>query len=134
MRESRLVDLSVLLCVLTVVTLGCAQEELSDVGLQELSQHEFISNPPPTMLLLDVRTSAEYDAGHIPNAVNIAHDELAMRLSDLGPGKDASIVVYCESGRRAGLAAETLVDAGHSSVFHLMGDMSEWRAHGRPVE
>jgi rhodanese-related sulfurtransferase len=82
-------------------------------------------------LVLDVRTPAEYQAGHVPGAVLVPHTELGARLADLGdPGK---VIVYCESGRRAAQAIAILRDAGWSPV-HLSGDMSGWRAAGLPSE
>jgi rhodanese-related sulfurtransferase len=85
-------------------------------------------------LLLDVRTPAEYAAGHIPGAVNIPHDQAADRLEELRPYQDREIVLYCKSGRRAGIAADALAQAGFSRLRHLAGDMPGWGAAGLPVE
>ncbi len=85
-------------------------------------------------LLLDVRTPDEYAAGHVPGAINIPHDQLATRLGELGAAKDREIVVYCESGRRAGWALETLTGAGFGTLRHLDGDMKGWRSAGLPTE
>ena len=84
-------------------------------------------------LVLDVRTQAEYDAGHVPGAVLIPHDQLAQRLAELGDAKDAEIVVHCQSGRRAGMAEEVLRDAGFSRVTDLEGHWQAWQAGGYPV-
>jgi rhodanese-related sulfurtransferase len=43
-------------------------------------------------------------------------------------------VLYCRSGRRAGIAADTLSAAGYKRLFHLEGDMEAWTAQARPVE
>jgi rhodanese-related sulfurtransferase len=85
-------------------------------------------------LVLDVRSEKEYARGHVPDAVNIPHDQLAARLSEIGSSSEQPIVLYCESGRRAGMAAATLREAGFSSVHHLTGDMSAWRNAGLPTE
>lgn len=68
-------------------------------------------------LLVDVRTPQEYQAGHIPGAVNISHDQMKARLGELGPDKDRQIVLYCRSGRRTGIAKGVLADAGFTNVF-----------------
>ena len=82
-------------------------------------------------LVLDVRSPEEYASGHVPGAVNIPYAELPDRISELG-GPSAEVVVYCESGRRAGVAEEVLRQAGFSRVLHLEGDMGAWREQGLP--
>lgn len=88
------------------------------------------SSPPGARpLVLDVRGEDEFAAGHVPGALNIPHDRLAERLSDLGRlagGGDREVVVYCRSGRRAALALETLKNAGFRRLAHLQGDYPGW--------
>ncbi len=68
--------------------------------------------------VVDVRTPEEFASGHVPGAVNVPYDEIAGRLSEVGP-KDAPVIVYCRSGRRSGIAAEELKKAGYTKVFDL---------------
>ena len=84
-------------------------------------------------LLLDVRTPAEYAAGHLPGARLIPHDQLAQRLTELAATQDQEVIVYCRSGRRAAQAIDTLTRAGFSHVAHLQGDYQRWSAEGRRV-
>jgi rhodanese-related sulfurtransferase len=81
--------------------------------------------------VLDVRTPQEYAEGHVPGAVNVPYDQLASRLADIP--KDKDVVLYCKSGRRAGIAAETLTANGYTRLSHLEGDMPAWIEKGRPV-
>lgn len=74
--------------------------------------------------LVDVRTPAEFAAGHIPGAVNIPVQELDARMAELEP-KSSALVVYCRSGNRSGNAARRLKSAGFSAVSDL-GPMSRW--------
>ena len=85
-------------------------------------------------LILDVRSAQEYAGAHIPDAVNIPHDELAGRLHELAIAKSDEVVVHCESGRRAGLAEAVLVEAGYTDVRDLAGHMRAWRAAAHPTE
>jgi rhodanese-related sulfurtransferase len=103
-------------------------------GVRLISQDTLLGEPPDGVVILDVRTEAEYASGHVPDAVNIPHDELAARLAELGAETSAPIVVYCERGGRATAAEGVLLDAGYANVLHLEGDMSAWRASGRPTE
>jgi rhodanese-related sulfurtransferase len=101
--------------------------------VQEISAEELLSSPPTDAVLLDVRSAREFASGHVPHAVNISHDELAERLSEVGASKSDPVIVYCESGKRAGMAANVLLDAGYTDVWHLSGDMAQWREAGRPT-
>jgi rhodanese-related sulfurtransferase len=82
--------------------------------------------------VLDVRSPEEYAAGHVPGAVNIPYDQIASRLAEVP--KDKDVVLYCKSGRRAGIAAEVLANQGYTRLQHLEGDIVAWMEKGRPVE
>lgn len=84
------------------------------------------------LFVLDVRTAGEFASGHVPGAVNIPVDGLAERLMDVP--KDKDLVIYCQSGRRAAIAAKTLADNGYTRLSHLEGDIAAWKANGRPLE
>jgi rhodanese-related sulfurtransferase len=64
--------------------------------------------------LLDVRTSQEFDGGHIPGAVNVPLDDLRSRLGELP--RDDEIAVYCQVGQRGYLATRILRQAGFDAV------------------
>jgi phage shock protein E len=94
--------------------------------LERQSQHD------ASLFVLDVRTPEEYAAGHVPGAVNIPYDQIASQLAAIP--KDKDVVLYCHSGRRAGLAAEVLEANGYTKLEHLQGDMQAWLKDGRPVD
>ena len=84
--------------------------------------------------LIDVRSPAEFEAGHIPGAVNVPLDRLRDQLDDLCPLlRDQDVVLVCRSGQRAGRAQEVLTGAGlgHSEV--LAGGIADWERAGGPV-
>ena len=132
MTMARLV--SFLVVAISVMALGCGGTDAGAPAVTEISQQEFLSSPPAGALILDVRTPAEFSSGHVPNAVNIPHDELASRLVELDFEMDQPIVVYCKSGRRAGMAASVLLEGGYTDILHLEGDMTAWNANGLPTE
>jgi rhodanese-related sulfurtransferase len=88
----------------------------------------------PDLVVLDVRTPAEFAAGHVPGARNVSHDQLAAKLGELSSFKDKQVVLYCRSGRRTALAVQTLRDAGFTRLLHLRGDYLAWEAEHQPVE
>jgi rhodanese-related sulfurtransferase len=85
-------------------------------------------------IVLDVRRAEEFAAGRVPGARNLPHDRIVADATALGVPKDAEIVVYCQSGRRANMALESLQKAGYTRLAHLEGDFPGWQSQGRPVE
>ena len=116
------------------VTLASAV--VCNAGTPTISQEDLLkkieSGEAP--LILDVRTPGEYRSGHVPQAINIPHSELASRLAELAGAKDREVVTYCERGPRAGFAESVLQEAGFSAVRHLVGDMYAWRRRGLAIE
>jgi phage shock protein E len=86
------------------------------------------------VVVLDVRTAAEFAAGHVPGALNVSHDELPARLGELAALRDKPVVLYCRSGRRTQIAEGALRQAGFTKLLHLEGDWLAWEAQKRPVE
>ncbi len=82
--------------------------------------------------LVDVRNSSEYAAGHLAGAVHLPLGRLAERLDELPRGR--TLVVHCQSGMRASVAASLLAARGFDDVRHLVGDYAGWTRAGRPVE
>ena len=76
-------------------------------------------------VILDARTQAEYDEGHIPGAILIPHDTVATAAEDALPDKDQLILVYCRSGNRSKQASQTLVDLGYTNVVEF-GGINSW--------
>lgn len=76
-------------------------------------------------IILDVRTEEEYNEGHIPDSILIPYTELEEKASSLLPDKSATILVYCRSGRRSNIAAETLFDLGYKNIYDF-GGIIDW--------
>jgi rhodanese-related sulfurtransferase len=89
---------------------------------------------PGGPVLIDVRSREEYAEGHIPGAINIPYDRITDRLEDLQQFEERGIVLYCRTGRRAGIAESALLEAGFENLRDLDGHMVEWLEAGLPVE
>ena len=76
-------------------------------------------------IILDTRTQAEYEEGHIPGAILIPHDEILEKAEGILTDKDQLILLYCRSGRRSKLAAEDLVKLGYTNIKEFGGIM-DW--------
>jgi rhodanese-related sulfurtransferase len=84
-------------------------------------------------LLLDVRASQEYEAGHIIEARNLPAAELGAKAETLKKYKEKPVIVYCESGAASGAAARTLRDGGFNKVVTLRGGLQSWRQDNLPL-
>lgn len=80
--------------------------------------------------LVDVRTPEEFDAVHIPGAVNVPMDQAPHRMSEFSVG--APVVLVCHSGTRASLTCETL-QSKFPNLLVLRGGTVGWKQAGLPV-
>jgi rhodanese-related sulfurtransferase len=84
-------------------------------------------------LLIDVRTQAEFDAGHILDARHVPQDQVANSAESLKKYKDKVVIACCESGMRSGAAARVLQAQGFGKVVNLKGGLQAWRAENLPL-
>ncbi len=73
------------------------------------------------MVILDVRTQAEFDAGHIAGAILKPNETISDQRPHLLSDLDAEILVYCRSGNRSEQAANKLIDIGYTNVYDFGG-------------
>ncbi len=86
-------------------------------------------------VLVDVRETDEFAAGHLPGAVHISRGMLEFKFSGtpaLQP-RDIKIVLYCKTSGRAALGAVALHDMGYLNVQSIAGGFDAWAAAGKPV-
>lgn len=70
-------------------------------------------------VVIDVRTQAEWDAGHLDGAILIPYDQITDRIGAVVKDKSQTIYVHCRTGRRAQVAKETLERLGYTNVVNL---------------
>ncbi|QMT31732.1 rhodanese-like domain-containing protein [Alysiella filiformis] len=76
-------------------------------------------NANKKVVLIDVRTADEFKDGHLADATNIPHDQIAQRIAETGADKDSEIHLYCRSGNRSEQALQTLKGMGFTNVKNL---------------
>jgi rhodanese-related sulfurtransferase len=122
----------VALLLASLATVGALAAEPALVPISQEALLERQQKGDETTYVLDVRSPEEYASGHVPGAVNIPYDQIATRIAEVP--KDKDVVLYCKSGRRAGIAAEVLAGQGYDRLQHLEGDIVAWVNQGRPIE
>ncbi len=86
-------------------------------------------------ILIDVRSEEEHAMGFIPGTdLNIDFREIKARHREIGARLEDHVVVYCQSGHRSNIAAETLADLGYRHVYNLTGSMDAWMAAGFTIQ
>lgn len=76
--------------------------------------------------LIDVRSPAEFKAGHIPKSVNIPITSIENEIENEVPQKDSTVVLYCASGTRSLAVARYMKSLGYTDVKNL-GGISKWK-------
>ena len=84
--------------------------------------------------LLDVRTPAEFETGHIPGSYNVPLDTLRVHREELSRHLDEDVVLVCRSGNRAEQAEKALAEVGLPGLRVLDGGLVGWEASGAPVK
>jgi rhodanese-related sulfurtransferase len=120
-----------LLAVLATLLVGCTSDPsaVTTVDAQEFVQ---VAAEPQTTVI-DVRTPQEYASGHLVGAVNVDVEDpgFAATIKTLDP--EQAYAVYCRSGRRSALAADTMAAAGFTQVTNLSGGLVDLQAAGGQV-
>jgi rhodanese-related sulfurtransferase len=111
--------------------------ERKAIQFQNLSSEEFCKHITPNVILLDVRSPAEFNGhsrretyGHFKNAININIDELEKRIAELEKYKDLEILVYCSHSVRSPRASMILTEHGFKNVKNMAGGVSTLKVKG----
>lgn len=127
------------LAIITVATVfaGCTQKtnteqtEATQVNIgtyYQIPQDEAkrIMDEESDYIIVDAREQSEYDEGHIKGAIVIPYTEIEQKAEEMLPDKDQLILVYCRSGRRSKIAAQSLANMGYTNVKEF-GGIIDWQ-------
>ena len=110
---------------------GDAQAGVRVVPVNEAA--DVFENQPEGLVILDVRTPEEFDAGHLEGAtlIDFYEPDFADRIADLD--RDTPYLLYCRSGNRSGSAAELMEELGFTDVTDVDGGINAWVDASQPV-
>ena len=119
--------LPILLAMLVLTACGQKKENNQEAVYMNITAQEAkqIMDTQEDYIILDTRTQAEYDEGHIPGAIVISHEEIKEKAESVLKDKNQLILVYCRSGRRSKLASEDLVELGYTNIKEF-GGILDW--------
>jgi rhodanese-related sulfurtransferase len=111
-----------------------APKPVKTIGMEEY--RKIVENPGPA-LIVDVREPQEYAAGHVPGAINIPRGVIESQIwNHVGSAEKADverpIVLQCQSGKRATLAAQTLGELGFTQTSAVIMNLDDWKKAGNP--
>lgn len=118
---------------------GAAYEAVEHI---ECSKLEEMRNDGQELIILDVREESEYNAGHIPDALNIprgiietsADLNYPKRHPVLSEARSKRVVAYCATGGRSAMATHTLNQMGFTEAVNLTGGIAAWESDSFPTE
>ena len=129
------ITLSFSLGVVTEHGVSASEFYTLNVGQLRAGLEKGFSLDRKPFILIDVRSPQEHAAGVIPGTdLNIDFREIRDRHREIGAKLDDHIVLYCQSGRRSGIAAQALADLGYRHVYNVDGSMNAWVEAGYPVQ
>lgn len=111
-----------------------AKKQVKTIGMEEYRK---LIETPGTALIVDVREPHEYAAGHVPGVINIPRGMLESKIwSHVGssgePDMDRPLVLQCQSGKRASLAAQSLEALGFTRTTAVVMNLDDWQKAGHP--
>ena len=133
----RFKNIIVMLVFPVLLLVGCGEQPLqeSDDYIQEtempetmyirITPEEALEMMSEDVIILDVRTRAEFESEHIKNAILLPHDEINDRAESVLNDKTRTILVYCRAGSRSAAAARELIGIGYTSVYDF-GRIGQW--------
>ena len=100
----------------------------NEVIIKHISMNDIVQimEENENYIILDVRTQAEYNQGHIPNAICIPNETIDENVVNKLPDKNQMILVYCRSGNRSKQAAEKLKKLGYTNLIEF-GGIIDWK-------
>jgi rhodanese-related sulfurtransferase len=101
--------------------------------IEEISPHE-LARAKPLPVIIDVRESEEYADGYVARAKHLSRGVLEQKIGEVVPDFSTPIVLYCDRGERAALAAENLIKMGYQFVRSLQGGLQNWLESGGELE
>ena len=101
--------------------------------INEISDSQFTEIQDTDFILVDVRTTEEFESGHIQDAVNFDFYSESFQKAILSLDKSASIILYCRTQNRSTKTANYLKENGYKEITVLQGGITSWVKNGNDL-
>ena len=119
--------------VLALAAVIVYESRASATSFASISSQDLIRFMNQGALVLDIRKSEEFAAGHVNGAKHLSSEQILTAADNFKRFKDKPVVVYCDSGSLAAAAVRQLTAQGFTKAFTLRGGFAGWRADNLPV-
>ena len=102
-------------------------KSVGPLGVTQLVNHQ-------SAAVVDVCTTKEFNAAHIPDAINVPLSDVASQNEKIARDKDKPVIISCRSGSRAKSAAKKLSKLGFKDLYILTGGNTAWEKENLPME
>ena len=123
-----------MICFIICTTLFSCKESVAQDKTKVVSPKEMLKYIDSTSVqIIDIRTPAEFQEGHVKNAKNIDFLSSSFSKEISGLDKDKPVYIYCRSGNRSGKSVKGFLNAGFTEIYHLEVGIVGWESEGLPV-
>lgn len=109
-------------------------QDVQKVVAENVSVQEFNKMISDSVIILDVRTSREYESGHLANSIliDISQNDFMEKVAKLD--KDKKVLIYCASGGRSARAMNKMKSLGFGEMYNMLGGFGTWKNSNLPYE
>lgn len=108
-------------------------EEINDINPKEAFKMIKENKNNLDLIILDIRTLAEYDDGHIERAENIDYSSFDFEETLEEMDRNRKYIIYCRSGVRSSNSCDIMKDLGFHDLYNIKGGIDAWKKMGFPV-
>lgn len=123
--------------VILLALAACGGDSSADTAtIETISPAEasgLLEDPPADLVVLDVRTPAEFAEGHLPDAVNLDIQAAGFADDLAALDREVPYLLYCRTDNRSGRAREMMRDLGFAEVYEIDGGIVAWAEAGLAV-
>lgn len=125
---------NLLICFILFFTLFSCKESVAQDQTKIVSPKELLKYiDSSSVQIIDIRTPAEFQEGHLKNAKNIDFLSSSFTKEISGLDKEKPVYIYCRSGNRSGKSVKDFLHVGFTEVYDLEVGIVGWKSEGLPV-
>ncbi|WP_425391674.1 rhodanese-like domain-containing protein [Ekhidna sp.] len=120
--------------MLFVFTFLVSCASASQSSIEQIDAEKVVQLVEKGVTIVDIRTPAEYQSGHIPGVIHIDFLNKVFLDSMQSLNKGEPVIIHCASGGRSAKAAKMLQEAGFDKIYDYSGGFKDWSSRGLKIE